>query len=279
MDSMETCRVTEILRISRFLLREDVPINRVHGVPVSVSDVAGRGYTALQTVLTYDGSVIHPVGILTDGTMTAGWDVDFNVLHGSSPDTVKVAMATAQDTLQGAGTLFYILVKAAEGASVGDSTQVHFEDVRFNEDVAGVDTQDGTVYIVAPVRLPGDVTNNGVVTALDAAWILQHTVELRTLAGEDSVAADVSGDGSISAMDASYVLQYVVDKIEVFPVEGGAQARLVAFSRTVGIPRVGSTSEGNLTVPVSIDGMEGVLRVGREAVTHGSGVGVCRAGE
>ena len=239
---------------------EDVPINRVHGVPVSVSDVTGRGYTSLQTVLTYDGSVIHPVGILTVGTMTENWDVEFNIKPGTSPDTMKIAMAAGQETLGGAGVLFVLKVEASPGASVEDSSKVHFESFRFNEYPAGdVDTQDGTVYIVAPVRLLGDVTNNGAVTAYDASWILQHTVELRRLADADSVAADVSGVEGITAYDASLVLRYVIDMIDRFPVEGGGQARLVAFSRTVGIPRVGSTSEGYLTVPIAIDGMEGVL--------------------
>ena len=105
----------------------------------------------------------------------------------------------------------------------------------------------------------GDASGNGVVTAFDGSLILRHKVKSVVLAGWDSVRADVSGNGTISAYDASLVLQYVVGIISQFPVEGGAQARLMPFSRTVGIPRVGSTPEGYLTVPVSIDRMEGVL--------------------
>ena len=111
----------------------------------------------------------------------------------------------------------------------------------------------------ATVVLYGDVSDNGEVTAFDAALILRHTVKLIALAGRDSVAADVSGVDGISPYDVSLVLQYVVGKIEHFPVEGGGQARLVAFSRKVGIPRVGSTLEGHLTVPVAIEDLKGVL--------------------
>jgi len=66
---------------------------------------------------------------------------------------------------------------------VGDETTLRFESFWFNEDApAEVQTQDGTVSITAPPRLLGDVTDNGDVTAYDASWVLQHTVNLRVLA-------------------------------------------------------------------------------------------------
>lgn len=70
-----------------------------------------------------------------------------------------------------------------------------------------------------PLRLYGDVTGDGEITAYDASWILEHTVGARTLVGPDSVAADVSGMSGISPYDASLILQYAVDIIDRFPVE------------------------------------------------------------
>ena len=239
-----------------------VPKDGWHKVPVFVSeDLTGEGFTAFQTVLTYDGSVIHPEDVLTEGTMTEGWAVEFNVLPGASPDTFKIAMSTAEDTLKGAGTLFYIHVKAAEGASVGDQTTLHFERFRFNED-ADADTRDGTVYIVEPPRLLGDVTDNGDVTAFDAAWVLQHTVTLRVLAGGDSVAADVSGRMGISAYDASLILQYVVGKITEFPADTGAvddPTPKLASLRTLSLGAAASGPAGRSIVPILIDEMAGVV--------------------
>ena len=110
-----------------------------------------------------------------------------------------------------------------------------------------------------PVLVFGDVSDNGQVTAYDAAIILRHSVELITLTGRDALVADVTGNGAVTPYDASLVLQYVVGWIIRFPVEEPVLARVASFSRTVGIPRVGSTSEGDLTVPVAIDGMDGVL--------------------
>jgi len=255
-------RITSLVEVS-LPVREDVPINRRHRVPVSVEDdVTGKGLTSLQAVLTYDESVIRPLAVFTDGTMTEGWDGEFNVLPGTSPDTLKIGMATAEDTLKGAGTLFFIEVKPAEGVSVGDNTIFHFESFRFNEDPL-VDTQDGTVYIAEPARPFGDVTNNGAVTAYDAAYVLQHTVGLRTLAGEDSTVADVSGRRGISAFDASLILQYVIDKIRMFPVEDGGipdptTKSLVAI-RTVSIGKIAPQAEGRFSVPIVIDEMAGAV--------------------
>ena len=239
--------------------RKDVPLNRPYEVPVSVTGVTGKGFISLQTVLTYDGSIIRPLGILAYGTLTEGWTVDFNVLPGTSPDTLKIAMATAQDTLSGSGMLFTINVEAAEGVSVGDSTILHFESFQFNEDTTEVGTQDGVVYIRETVRLLGDVTDNGTVTAYDAAHILRHTVELLALTGRDSVAADVSGDATISAYDASLVLQYVVGMISRFPVEEGQQAKVVYASRTVRLGELQALPDGRMCLSILIDETDGVV--------------------
>ena len=107
--------------------------------------------------------------------------------------------------------------------------------------------------------LYGDVTGNGAVTAYDASEILQHTVRLRTLTGEDSVAAEVSGNDTISAYDASLVLQYVVGKRETFPEEEGRQEKVVYTPRTVWMGQVRTLSDGRRSLPVLIDEMEGVV--------------------
>ena len=254
----------DVERVSVYLPdRKGVPLNRPRGIPVFVTDITGRGSISLQAVLTYDGSIIRPPDILTDGTMTEGWTVDFNVEPGTSPDTLKIAMATAEDALFGSGALFTIDVEPAEGVSVGDSTALHFESFRFNEDTTEVDTRDGVVYITGP-RLLGDVTGNGEVTAYDAARILQYTVGLGSvLSEEDSVAADVSGRMGISAYDASLILQYVVDKIEVFPADTGGvddpTAKALAFLRTISVGKAIPQSDGRFSAPILIDEMAGVV--------------------
>jgi len=59
---------------------------------------------------------------------------------------------------------------------------------------------------------------NGAVTALDAVYILQSTVHLRTLTPLQQLACDATGNGSITALDAVRILQLQVGLITRLPV-------------------------------------------------------------
>jgi len=59
---------------------------------------------------------------------------------------------------------------------------------------------------------------NGATTALDAAYVLQAVVGLRTLTAEQQLACDVSGVNGLSALDAALILQHSVGLITQFPV-------------------------------------------------------------
>jgi hypothetical protein len=82
--------------------------------------------------------------------------------------------------------------------------------------VVAAPTAGGTFEII-PLR-PGDVNDDGVVQAYDAALALQHSVGLDPLPGEDPLpwepwrdsTANIDRDGSITAYDAGLILQYSV---------------------------------------------------------------------
>jgi len=75
----------------------------------------------------------------------------------------------------------------------------------------------------------GDITNNGEVTAYDAALALMYSVgvdpmpEIAPLPWElwRILTADVDGSDDITATDAGLILQYSVGLIDIFPVESG----------------------------------------------------------
>ncbi|HSN61772.1 MAG TPA: T9SS type A sorting domain-containing protein [Ferruginibacter sp.] len=69
------------------------------------------------------------------------------------------------------------------------------------------------------VPIAGDVSQNGMVQAFDAAQILQFLVGSVSLSSTQQTVGDVSGNNSLSAMDASYILQYAVGLINGFPSE------------------------------------------------------------
>lgn len=58
------------------------------------------------------------------------------------------------------------------------------------------------------------------VSPLDAAFILQHVAQLRTLDATQKLACDVTGDGTVTALDAARVLQFTVGSLEQLPVAG-----------------------------------------------------------
>ena len=68
---------------------------------------------------------------------------------------------------------------------------------------------------VQPVKA-GDL--GAAVDIIDAVYILQSTVGIRTLSGPQQIACDVSGDGEVTIVDAVWILQYTVGLTPQFPV-------------------------------------------------------------
>ena len=68
-----------------------------------------------------------------------------------------------------------------------------------------------TTYNVAvKVIIPGDLDNDGEVTAVDAMRILQHASGFITLVGDELIAADVDGDGFVTAADAVLAVRITI---------------------------------------------------------------------
>lgn len=67
----------------------------------------------------------------------------------------------------------------------------------------------------------GDTSGDGLITAYDAAAILQHLIDFQALSPAAMTAADVSGDGVITAFDASLILQYMVGLVSCMPAAYG----------------------------------------------------------
>lgn len=67
----------------------------------------------------------------------------------------------------------------------------------------------------------GDVTEDGTVSALDAARILQHTAWIDRMDKGDELRGDVNGSGETNAVDAAYVLARSSGIINCFKAEPG----------------------------------------------------------
>ena len=65
----------------------------------------------------------------------------------------------------------------------------------------------------------GDVNEDGTITAADALMALQHSVQLRTLEGQQFLCADVDMNNKVNSTDALYMLMYSVQLIDQFPAQ------------------------------------------------------------
>lgn len=75
--------------------------------------------------------------------------------------------------------------------------------------IPGADAAGGYVVMVCGFSdLPGDMSNDGVLNAMDASAVLKDIVGLES--GVNPLMADFNGDGNVNAMDASAILKRIV---------------------------------------------------------------------
>lgn len=198
--------------------REEVPINAsrrlpvfVHGMPVFKDDVINTGVISLHTVLTYDGTIIRPLGVLAGGALTEVWEADFDMASGEGAviDTLKISLSKTQSIFSGSGTLFSIHVEPAEGVSVGASTPLHFESCRINGDERRVDTRDGVVCITKPIWVDAKGEEIQGVFGEDNSVGLDDFLSIVEMFGKSSedvgfeAKYDLDGDGRVGMDDLS----------------------------------------------------------------------------
>ena len=73
-----------------------------------------------------------------------------------------------------------------------------------------------TVTVSQPDPTPGDVNEDGEITASDALLALQASTGKLNLANRQQTAADVNASGAVEAADALLILQYATQKITSF---------------------------------------------------------------
>jgi len=74
------------------------------------------------------------------------------------------------------------------------------------------------------------------VSSLDAAYVLQTVVGMRTLDDRQTLACEISGNGALSAFDAALILQRSVGLIGAFPVETACGSEWVFVPTPVVVP-------------------------------------------
>jgi len=100
-------------------------------------------------------------------------------------------------------------------------------------------------WTVTPAKV-GDL--QGGLSALDASFVLQETVDLRTFTAEQALAGDVTANGTVSAFDASRILQVVVGSIPRLP------AATACASDWLFLPVPAAAANQSIAAPVLNDG-------------------------
>ena len=128
-------------------------------VPVRVDDTTGKDIVSAEIFLAYDGDLLSAISSGTSGTLLTGdWSVETNLVEGvgTSIDTIKMAMATDDDVLAGAGTLINVDFQVADIRHPA-SSPLPLTHVLFNDGTPDYAKTDGSVTLIG---------TDGVITSL-----------------------------------------------------------------------------------------------------------------
>lgn len=123
-------------------------------------------------------------------------------------------------------------------------------------------TVEVSVSLTVDEEILGDVSGNGVVSAHDAALVLQAVVGTLELSSYQRSVADVTGDGTISAFDAALILQFTVELIAEFPAQQTppvAPHLNASRSYALRIEPAQVKTERMITIPIIVSEMDGLL--------------------
>ena len=173
-------------------------------------------------------------------------------------DTVFVAMLGSAPVDLDGNVLVTLGVTLRDGASYGTSVLawVGYPATFLNESAPSL--VNGSFAYMEYVF--GDVTENGEITSLDAAWILQYNVRKRFDVSE--IIADVSSNDLVTAFDAALIIRKVLDPLYLFPVEGGTLSRPASVTRYVAFRVNGDAATLEIDDPTGVIAADLVVNLG-----------------
>ena len=202
-------------------------------IPVQVTDTSGKGIVAAEIFIAYDGDLITAFSAGLTGTLAEnGWSIQTNIVQGNGTniDSIKIAMATDNDVLVGAGTLVNLDFQVAD-IRIPSSTPLTLSHVLFNDGTPTNATTDGSLTIIG---------TTGTITSLPATIIPRETVTVTV------VDIDLDTDGAPSTDNVVVTIVNTLNNDSFnLPLSEGAIAG--TFSGTYDT-EYGSTADGNLPI-------------------------------
>lgn len=109
------------------------------------------------------------------------------------------------------GTVFTVKFKILKSSGTSALTLTSSENIDSDGKTHSCAVSNGTVTISGGSNgKPGDVNENGLVTSIDARYVLQYVVGDKELSDSQLAVADMNGDGNVTAIDARMILEMAV---------------------------------------------------------------------
>ncbi|MCX5886828.1 MAG: cohesin domain-containing protein, partial [Proteobacteria bacterium] len=186
-------------------------------IVVSIPDVSGHpGETVHAQIMINDATGIisgdfiisyDPSQITAGDAMVTELTSDFYIVSLVNQGEIRISIASSSAITSGSGALVSIpltIYSDSEGSSPLSLTNATIYNKEYQE--VTITTQDGTLSIL-PVCIKGDVNNDGAITSVDAALVLQISVGLIEPDEYQICAGDVNDDGEINSLDAALITQ------------------------------------------------------------------------
>ncbi len=152
--------------------------------------------------LTYDPNVVNVLSV------SAG---DLGGVTMNIDNTIgKVTMSAFSTTAKSGNVVFAnVLLKSVGQINATSPLTLTVPSLADQNGVPIPSTIRSGIFTISSV-IKGDVNGDGQVTIVDALFVAQYTVGMKTLSASQLAAADVNGDGQVTVVDALFIAQYTV---------------------------------------------------------------------
>lgn len=138
-------------------------------IPLYISPVAlGLHIVSLQATISFDSTLMHALGIVTNGTISGGWTITSNITGNQI-----VFAGAGSSPLSAGGILCKMRFVIPAYASSGSSNGIYFQQFMFNEGKPRAQTINGSITL-STVGLPATPTNLNAVAfnsgRIDLSW-------------------------------------------------------------------------------------------------------------
>ena len=163
-------------------------------IPVNVGDTTNHNIVSAEVFICYDGDLLTPTGVDITGTLlTPNWSIETNIEDGGQIDTYKIAMATDDDVLAGAGTLINVVFQVAN-VRVPAFSDLVLKHVLLNDGTPTTTPTDGSLTIVGA---------DGTITSLPATIIPRETVTVTVVDDDLDLDGTAGTDNVVVSIDNS----------------------------------------------------------------------------